>query len=344
MQTQGAPTLPRVRFVAPSVHLVASALNSFKFVYAVALFLLGVLLTFNSNVFDFVAQFTDRPEILPSALLIPYVYLVFQVVLWHLDRDEESELESIRYAERRRDVPERVLERKSAISSFDRGMSTVPGISVERFASQIAEWMAERTDSETLEVLMLSYSSETLLSGCLASAREIRAKLASNPELKPPKVIEFKLLARDLETQWRIPFIHEQKADLSYRTKLRGRFSQHLARWDEELPDAFDDILYRHQLSLEVRFYPFEPLLKGAVVRSRGGSDANGDVGLIGIYATHSVREGGVEGVDYHGWGSVMHRISTLPGASPVEQDALNDFVEYFEEIWTKHSRADEQL
>ncbi|MGB3676980.1 MAG: hypothetical protein WA988_21325 [Candidatus Nanopelagicales bacterium] len=308
------------------------------------LFVLGVLLAFNSNVFEFVAQFTDHPEILPGTLLIPYVYLVFQVVLWHLDRDEEAELEEIRFEERRRDVPERILERRTAISSFDRGMAAVPGISAERFATQISEWMAERADAETIEVLMLSYSSETLLSGCLAAAREIQETLEAGYISKPPTTIEFKLLTRDLESPWRFPFLYEQKADSAYRRKLKGRFSQHLARWKEELPEAFDTLLYRHQLSLDIRYYPFEPLLKGVVVRSKLDGEAEREVGLIGIYSIHSVREGGVEGVDYHGWGSVMHRISKLPDATATERVALDDFVSNFDEIWTKYSRADESM
>lgn len=308
---------------------------------AVLLFVLGVLLAFNSNVFSFVGQFTEHPEILPGTLLIPYVYLVFQVVLWHLDRDEESELEEIRFEERRRDVPERIFERRSTVASFDRAMVGLPGISAESFATQISEWMAERADSDTIEVLMLSYSSETLLSGCLAAAREIRTALKLNPVSKSPTKIEFRLLARDLEAAWRIPFLYEQRADIAYRQKLKGRFSQHLARWEEELPEAFDGILYRHQLSIEIRYYPFEPLHKGAIVRSRSGPVVEREVGLVGIYSTHSVREGGVEGVDYHGWGSVMHRISKLPEATAVERHALDDFVSYFEEMWTKHSRAD---
>lgn len=312
-------------------------------VYALVLFVLGILLTFNSNVFEFVAQFTDRPEILPSTLLIPYVYLVFQVVLWHLDRDEEAELEELRFEERRRDLPARILERRSAIASFERGMMAVPGISEERFASQIADWIAERSESETVEILMLSYSSETLLSGCLAAARAIQRR-KDEEGASAPKALEFKLLARDLEAEWRLPFLYEQKADRAYRTKLKGRFSQHLARWDEELPDAFRKLLYRDQLSLEIRYYAFEPLWKGAVVRTRQGAEVGQEVGLVGIYETHSVREGGVEGVDYHGWGSVMHRISKLPEAEQLERKAFDDFISDFDEIWSKHSRPDDSI
>ena len=42
--------------------------------FALALFALGAMLTFNDWVFDFAKKFTEHPEILPVTLLVPFVY------------------------------------------------------------------------------------------------------------------------------------------------------------------------------------------------------------------------------------------------------------------------------
>lgn len=297
-------------------------------VYALLLFILGNLLAFNDKVFDFLSNFTSRPEILPATLMIPYIYFIFQMVLSHLDRDEEAELEEIRFEERSRELPERRLERKSAVKSFGRsheGLLKVP-------QAKASEWIGERASAPEIEVLLLAYSSETSLKSCLDSVDFLRAHIADNPDGPRPQKVRFKLLTRDLDAVWKVPYFPAREADKEYRNDLKAGFRRHLARWPVELPEKFQGLLYRDQIEVEIKYYPFEPLLKGIVV--------NREIGMVGIYEFHQPEHRETKGWDYHGWGSSMFEMSSLDPAATNATDALTDFITYFDEIWNHYSRG----
>ncbi len=298
--------------------------------FAAMLFTLGALLTFNDAAFEFAKRFTDRPEILPVTLMVPFVYLIFQVVLWHLDRDEDSIEEKFRFEARRAEVTERRLDRRAIVDAFTRSVDGLPEYNVHRGTAALAEWIADEAES-AIEVLVLAYSSETFLDGCLGAASRVEAMLADRGR-QPAKIV-FKLLTRDPKTTWRLPFLPIREADDEYRHALTVRFDQFLARWTVELFEAFS-FLPKDRVELEARWYPFEPMYKAAIV--------NRKVGLLGIYNVHEVHNKGVSGWDYHGHGAKLYEIRADGGATVNGQRALKSVVDLFDEIWTRHSRMAE--
>lgn len=300
--------------------------------FAALLFVLSLLLTFNARVFAFVSTFTDRPELVPMTLMVPYVYLIFQVVLWRLDRDGESEVQRLRFAARRSELQERLLERKTVVNTFNRSVESFPKYDKYGGTVALSEWIA--SEGSEIEVIMLAYSSETFLDGCLRAARHIE-KLIRDSGTEPEK-IAFKLLTRDLKAYWRLPFLQNHEADEDYRRALNARFEQFLSRWKVELFEAFA-FLPRHKVHLEVRWYHFEPTFKATIV--------NRKVALVGVYDVHEINHKGVAGWDYHGHGATIYEVrgddSSLP---PGSQRALETFVELFDELWNRYSRPVENL
>jgi len=300
--------------------------------FAALLFVLSVLLTFNDHVFAFISTFTDRPELVPMTLMVPYVYLIFQVVLWRLDRDEESESQRLRFAARRSELQERLLERKTVVNAFNRSVESFPKSDKNSGTTALSEWISSEGGSE-IEVIMLAYSSETFLDGCLRAASRIE-KLIRDSGTEPEK-IAFKLLTRDLKAYWRLPFLQNHEADEDYRRALNARFEQFLSRWKVELFEAFA-FLPRHKVHLEVRWYHFEPIFKATIV--------NRKVALVGVYSVHEINHKGVAGWDYHGHGATMYEVRGGDSSLPGGQRALESFVELFDELWNRYSRPVENL
>lgn len=293
----------------------------------VLLFLLGVLLTFSDKVYDFLERFTDRPEILPVALMVPYVYLIFQVVLWRLDRDDEAELRKIRFEVRRSELHQQLLERRIVVDAFNRSVAGFRNYDKHGGVVALSDWIAAEEGGE-IEVLMVAYSSETFLDGCLRAARRVQ-EVTSSKGQQPDKIV-FKLLTRDLSVSWRLPFLPVYQADQDYRHALNARFQQFLSRWKVELFDAFA-FLPRDRVQFEARSYPLEPTYKATIV--------NRKVGLVGVYGTHEVNYGGVSGWDYHGHGARTYELRINDDVKGVGQLALDNFIEYFDLLWNRHSR-----
>lgn len=295
--------------------------------YALLLFVLGVLLAFNDTVFEFAARFTERPEILPITLLVPFVYMIFQVVLWRLERDEVSIEERLRFETRRASVQERCLEREAVVQAFARSMQGYPQYNMNRSTAIFSEAIAE-TEGAEHEIMLLSYSSETLLDGCLAAATLMRSRLDSG--LSNSRRLHFRLLTRDPSHEWNIPCLTTLDVDRDYRRGLDARFAQFLSRWSVELPQAFS-FLPAENVSLNVRWYPFEPLFKAMLL--------DDSMGLVAMYTIHEVNQKGVRGWDYHGHGARMYHLVARP--EDESGAVLSELRTYFEQLWGRSRPAD---
>jgi len=175
--------------------------------------------------------------------------------------------------------------------------------------------------------LMLAYSSETFLDTCLQAGYRIREE-----DQKSGRVtnIVVKLLTRDLEGQWRLPFLPVLEADYNYRQALHARFDSFLSRWNVEFFQAFE-FLPRENIQLERRWYPFEPTYKAIII--------NRCIAFVGAYSIHEINHQGVQGWDYHGHGAVMYEVSSAESMPEGSASALESIVNAFDELWSGYSR-----
>lgn len=306
------------------------AKNIYVRVFAFVLFVLGASLTFIPHVFDFFSHhLTDRPEILPVTLMVPYVYLIFEMVLSRLERDEDSTDQVRHFEARLSEVRERRLERKTLVEAFNRSMEGLTYLNIAAGTNAVSEWIAAARQP-TIEVQILAYSSETLLDGLIEVADRLKKNIDAG--IASPKMIIFKLLTRNLEVKWQIPCLSSREADEAYRRGLNARFGQYLSRWNVEFFKAFD-FLPRDAVVLDVRWYPFEPTYKAIIVNQK--------VGVVGVYDFDEVNHKGVEGWDYHGQGMRMYEVRA-DGLSPHSKRALKDLLRLFDELWNDYSRRAE--
>lgn len=295
-------------------------------VSALLLFLLGLALTFSPQAFELAGKFTERPEFLPVTLLVPYVYLIFQVVLWELDRDDASLAKQQAYKARVARLPELRADRSVTVDLFSLATRELPSLSAQKSSGILTEWMVDAVRQEgRLQVDLLAFSSETFLAPILAVVDHLEE--LQEPDLLPERV-HIRLLMRNLDSEWTAPLLQQQDADEAYQRALKGRFRQFIARWPIEVPASFGRIIVTSKLQLEFRTYDAEPLLKGAVV--------NGSKGLLGIYDFHRVSHEGVDGWDYHGHGASMKRM--FADGSAQEVATLGQYCDYYDRLWSEAS------
>lgn len=324
----GASRDTRLRRVIKSVW-GERAKNIYLRLYSVALFAFGALLTFFPDVFAFFQRYTAHPELIPVTLLVPYMILIFEMVLSRLERDEDSTEQNRRFEARLSEIPERRLERKTVVDAFNRSVDGLRNYDKNAGIDALSGWIAE--SGPTIEVLILAYSSETLLDAALRAAERIRKKIDTGDA--PPEMIVFKLLTRDLQAKWRIPCLSIREADEDYRRGLNHRFGQHLSRWKTEFFRAFD-FLPRDKVVLDVRWYPFEPTYKAIIVNKK--------VGLVGVYDVQNVENKGASGWDYEGHGARLYEMRADGSTSRIGQLALKSFTRLFDELWTQYSKPSE--
>jgi hypothetical protein len=309
--------------------------------YTVVLFAFGGLLTFYPHIFELINLKKEESHLLLLVtLLVPYIYLIFEMVVSRLEEsDKEFDKVVLRleqagnpdnttrqswvFEARRSQIEQRRLERKMVVDAFKR--SVVDLNDLGRFGTQaVVDWISSTKES-AIEVLILAYSSETLFDGLIDVAKRIDKNIKSG--MPPPASITFKLLSRNLKAEdWFIPCLATREADVEYRRGLNIRFGQQLNRWYTEFYPAFS-FLPREKLALEIKWYDFEPLFKAVIV--------NRKIGIVGVYDMHPIER--EQGWDYHGKGVGVYEIRI---DSPDQQSklALQDFVQLFDEIWARHS------
>jgi hypothetical protein len=321
----GIETQPRWRQLLKSA-FGQKAKNIYIRVFAVILFSLGALLTFSPHVFEFFSSFTKEPALLPVTLLVPYVYLIFEMVLSRLEEDDDSTEQKRLYEARRTEVLERCFERKMSVDAFKRSMAGLRNWGKDG-AKAVVDWIAADR-SGVIKVQILAYSSETLLDGIIDVAQRIKDNIAGG--IPAPQNIVFELLTRDLGGKWRLPCLASHEADEDYRRGLNARFGQYLSRWRTEFYRAFD-FFPRDRLVLEARWYPFEPTYKAVIVNKK--------IGVVGIYDVHGVNHRGVDGWDYHGQGVSMYEVQAT-GSVANSRLALESITRLFDELWNQHSMS----
>jgi len=219
------------------------------------------MLTFSNEVYVFLSRYTPRPEILPFPMLVPLIWIIFEVaILERSSTKEEGVMQSLAVI-RHWHLHEWILSRQTMLRFFIEGSrESDQWKSVAAATPTLAEWILSAQPDLQLDIL--AFSTETFLPACLDAARAIAAQ--PQPTLQQ---VGIRILVRDTRVDWLVPYLTDMRADQQYVADLKGRFLHQQSNWSGLILREFGRILPTSKIHLDMRVYPFEPVFKGLVIR-----------------------------------------------------------------------------
>ncbi|MEM4203796.1 MAG: hypothetical protein QXS54_06980 [Candidatus Methanomethylicaceae archaeon] len=292
---------------------------------ALLIIVFSVLLTFSDVFYLALSKYTSRPETLFFPLLVSLMWIIFQVAILERKSSEGGQMPQFLNSLRDAHIPEWILTRESMLQLFLTGNAhTKRWESVAAATPTLTEWILAAQPEVCIDIL--AFSAETFLPACLDAARAIAVQ-SPNPTIQQ---INIRILVRDTNAIWMIPYLPDLTADQQYRQELKTRFLQHQGNWVGLVLREFKKILPASKIGLAIRAYPFEPVFKGILI--------NREIGLVGIYPLSTTSWRGIQVWDYMGYETPMIQISRT-AESAFEQISFDIFLRWFDSLWNNFSR-----
>jgi len=294
-------------------------------ILAAIIFVFSLLLTFSDAFYSILGRYTPRPEILPFPLLVSLIWIVFRVAFLERENKGDDHMPEAIDEIRNVHLQEWILSRETTLRFFIEGSSiSKQWKSVAAATPALVEWI--QSTSPNLNLDILAFSTETFLPPCLDAARAIAAR--SEPKIKQVSV---RILIRDINVDWLIPYIADKRADHEYAHELKARFLHQQSNWTGLILREFGKILPTSKIHLEMRMYPVEPVFKGILI--------NQEIGLVGVYPLGRTSWRGMEVWDYLGHETPMVQIAKS-SESVFERTSFELFSKWFNDLWNNNSRA----
>jgi hypothetical protein len=292
-------------------------------VLAFILFVFSLLLTFSDAFYLILSRYTPRPEILPFPMLVPLIWIVFQVAMLEREAEREGQMPQALSVVRRAHLQEWILSRETMLRLFIEGSShSEQWKSVASATPALVEWILSSQPDLHLDIL--AFSTETFLPVCLDAARA----MVTQPEPKIQQV-SIRILIRDTNADWLIPYLADPRADQQYAEELKVRFLHQQSNWSGLIVREFGRVLPTSKIRLEMRVYPLEPVFKGILI--------NREIGLVGVYPLGTTSWRGMQVWDYLGHEATMVRISKSAESS-FERASFGLFLKWFDSLWQSFS------
>jgi hypothetical protein len=291
---------------------------------ALIILVFSLSLTFSDAFYTILSHYTNRPELLPFPLLVTLMWIIFQVMLLEREGEKEDQLPQAFNMIRQAHLQEWIMSREILLHFFIEGNKhSQRWNSVAAATPTLVEWILSARP--VLNIDILAFSAETFLPACLDAARAMVAQPA--PKLEE---VNIRILVRDTSVDWMVPYLRNAKADRQYLDELKTRFLHQQNNWFGLVVREFSKILSANKIHLEMRVYPFEPVLKGMVI--------NREIALIGVYPLGTTIWHNMEVWDYLGHEAPMVRVSKF-AESPFERISFEMFVKWFDSYWQDFSR-----